>query len=113
MQTPLRITFRHIGHSPALEANIRELTGRLEKFHDRIIGCNVVVDGSSAQGKHEGKQASGHGHYAVHIEVTIPGGVINATNSPPKHLELIDAFGALRDAFENAKQQLLDFTAVH
>jgi len=113
MQTPLQITFRHMSHSSALEAAIRELTGRLDKYHDRIIGCHVVVDGSPAQGKHQSKQASGHGHYSVHIEVTVPGGAINATNSPPKHHEIVDAYGALREAFENAKRQLLDFAAAH
>ena len=113
MQTPLKITFRHLSHSAALEANIRDLTGRLEKTHDRIIGCHVVIDGPPAHGRHDGKQASGHGNYTVHIEITVPGGAINATNSSKQQHELVDVFSALRDAFDNAKRQLLDFAAVH
>jgi ribosome-associated translation inhibitor RaiA len=48
MQTPLRITFRHMRTSPAVEALVREHVERLERFHDRITGCHVVVEAPPA-----------------------------------------------------------------
>ena len=40
MQTPLRIAFRHMPPSPAVEARVREHVDRLERFHSRITGCH-------------------------------------------------------------------------
>jgi len=113
MQSPVRITFRHASRSIALEARIREHAQNLDRVHDRIIDCRVVVDGSSAHGKHEGKQSNGHGPYSVHVEITLPGGVINATNSPHSHVAFGDAYAALGEAFDNAKRQLMDFTSMN
>ena len=44
MQIPLEISFRNMDPSPAVEARIREKAAKLERFHDRIIGCTVVVE---------------------------------------------------------------------
>lgn len=43
MQTPLRLAFRHLPRSDALEARIRERAAKLEEFFARITGCRVVV----------------------------------------------------------------------
>ena len=37
--------------SAALEAKIRERTDELERFHDRITGCHVVVE--AVQSRHQ------------------------------------------------------------
>ena len=64
MQIPLQISFRNMDPSPAVEARIREKAAKLERFHDRIIGCTVVVEAphrSQNQGKGgKDKQASKH-----------------------------------------------------
>ena len=39
MQIPLQISFRNMDPSPAVEARIREKAAKLERFHDRIVGC--------------------------------------------------------------------------
>ena len=44
MPIPLQISFRNMDPSPAVEARIRKKAEKLERFHDRIIGCTVVVD---------------------------------------------------------------------
>jgi ribosome-associated translation inhibitor RaiA len=40
----LQITFRNMKVSQALEARIRELVQKLERFSSQIIRCQVVVD---------------------------------------------------------------------
>jgi hypothetical protein len=42
MQIPLQISFRNMDPSPAIEARIREKAAKLERFHDRIIGCTPL-----------------------------------------------------------------------
>lgn len=106
MQTPLRLTFRHIDSSPALEARVRDLTARLERFHDHIIGCQVVIE---APPGHAGKG----GPFAVKIEVTVPGGAINVNSAHALRPEHADVYVALRDAFDSVKRQLQDYTPVH
>ena len=49
MQTPLRIVFRHMPPSAAVEARIREHVDRLERFHSRITGCHVVISGGTSR----------------------------------------------------------------
>jgi ribosomal subunit interface protein len=106
MQTPLRLTFRHLDSSQAIEARVRDLTARLERFHDRIIGCRVVIE---APPGHSGKG----GPFAVKVEVTVPGGAINANSAHAPHPEHADVYVALRDAFDAVTRQLQDYAPVH
>ena len=103
MQTPLRITFRHTAHSQALEVRIRELTEKLERFHDRIIGCHVVIDGPAVHPENGGV-------FSAHVEVTVPGGTVNAVSAPQTHR---DAYAAVTDVFARAKRQLNEFVETH
>lgn len=106
MQTPLRLTFRHLDSSTALEARVRDLAARLERFHDRIIGCQVVIEappGHSSKG----------GPFTVKIEVTVPGGAINANSAHALHPEHADVYVALRDAFDSVARQLQNYAPVH
>jgi ribosome-associated translation inhibitor RaiA len=41
MPIRLQISFRN--PSPAIEERIRQKAEKLERFHDRIVGCTVVV----------------------------------------------------------------------
>jgi ribosomal subunit interface protein len=105
MQTPLRLTFRHVGSSPAIEARVRDLTARLERFHDRIISCRVVIEappGHSSKG----------GPFTVKVEVTVPGGAINVNSAHALHPEHADVYVALRDAFDAVTRQLQDYASV-
>jgi ribosomal subunit interface protein len=105
MQTPLRLTFRHLDSSLALEARVRQLTTRLERFHDRIIGCQVIIEAPPAH------QEKG-GAFAVKVEVTVPGGAINVNTAHALHPEHADVYVALRDAFDSVKRQLQDYAQV-
>ena len=44
MRLPLQITFRQMQPSLALDARIRELVKRLEKFSEHIMRCCVIVE---------------------------------------------------------------------
>jgi len=100
-QTVPRTTFRNADRSRALEERANELAARLSRFHDRITGCRIVIEGPSLH--HTA------GAYTVSFEVSIPGGVIHATSGQTPHPEHSDPYLALRDAFENAKRQLKSF----
>ena len=93
------ITFRHTDRSEALEERIRELAGKLMRFHDRITSCRVTVEGPS-----HGPER--HGEFQVSFDVAFPGGSVHASSGHASRTEHADPYIALRDAFENAKRQL-------
>lgn len=100
MKLPLRIGFRNMDTSPAVEAAIRERAGRLDRFFDRIIGCRVTVE---APHKHQRKGKL----YAVTIDLTVPGDEIVVNHTSPRSHAHEDVYVAIRDAF-NAATRLLE-----
>lgn len=99
MQTPLRITFRHMPSSPAVEARIREHIDRLERFHDGITGCHVVIEAPPA---HRNKGAP----FDVKIDMTVPGREIAVRSERAENEAHTDVYVALRDAFDAARRLL-------
>lgn len=88
--------------SPAIEAQIESKVKMLERFFDRTIGCEVVIE---APPHHSRK-----GHpFGVRLEISVPGGP-PVVVSHPHHdrIEHDDAYVAIRDAFNAAKRQLQD-----
>lgn len=102
MQLPLQISLRHMEPSPALEARIRELAGRLDKFSPNIMRCHVVVE-APPKHSHQG------GLFEVRIEITVPEREIVVRHSHPAHPSHENAYVALRDAFRAARRQLEDY----
>jgi len=104
MQIPLEINFRNMDPSPAVEARIREKAAKLERFHERIIGCTVVVEAPHRH-HHKGKI------YSVHIDISVPGKdhLIVDRAKPLDHAHE-DVYVAVRDAFNAAVRQLEDYT---
>lgn len=102
MQTPLQITFRHLDSSPALEARIREHVERLERFHDRITGCHVIVEAPAA---HRNKGAP----FDVKIDLSVPGSEIAVRSGQAERAEHMDVYVALRDAFDSMRRLLQDY----
>jgi ribosome-associated translation inhibitor RaiA len=94
METPLQIVMRHIEHSDALEASIRENVARLESFHPHIIGCRVAVEPLR---RHDRR---GHA-FQVRIDVRVPGKEYVATR---KHET--DVLLALHEAYHAARRQI-------
>ncbi len=96
MQLPLQIVFRDLGHSDAIEADVRQKAEKLEQFFDHILGCRVTV-GMIQKHKHQGKL------FNVRVDVTVPGAelVINRDRAE-------DVYVATRDAFDAMKRKLED-----
>jgi len=103
MQIPLEISFRNMDPSAAVEARIREKAEKLERFHDRIIGCTVVVEAPHRH-HHKGKL------YSVHIDISVPGKDLVVDRAKPLDHAHEDVYVALRDAFNAAVRQLEDYT---
>src|SRR6516225_3298425 len=102
MQVPLQVSFRHMEHSEAIEALIREKVAKLDASPDHIMGCRVVVEPA---GKHHE-----HGNlYEVRIDITVPGEEIVVTREPSEHAEYKDIQVAIRDAFDSARRRLEDY----
>jgi ribosomal subunit interface protein len=101
MQIPLQISFNNMDPSPAIEARIRKKAEKLEQFHDRIVGCRVVVEAPHRHQRH-GKL------YAVHIDLSVPGKDIFVGRAGPHDQAHEDVYVAIRDAFDAAGRQLQD-----
>lgn len=102
MQLPLQIAFRHMEHSPEIEAKIRDKSTKLDEFSDHIMSCRVVVEPA---GKHHE-----HGNlYEVRIDLTVPDEEIVVTREPSQHVAYRDIQVALRDAFDSARRKLQDY----
>jgi cold shock CspA family protein len=125
MEIPLKITFRNMAQSKAIEANIEEKVGKLESLYDGILSCRVIVEAPHRH-HHKGKA------YQVRIDITVPGDeiVINRApkrleaaksarpeelekeftenHEPSKHGAHADAYVAIRDAFNAAARKLQD-----
>jgi len=125
MTTPLKITFRNMAPSEAIEKHVREKAAKLESFCERIISCRVIVEAPHRH-HHKGKA------YQVRIDLSVPGReiVINRAptrlsavkaadgpesekdwvenHRPSKHGAHEDVYVAIRDAFSAAGRKLQD-----
>ncbi len=99
MQTNLKITFRHMPSSAAVEDVIRKHVEQLEHYFDRIVRCHVVVDTPPA---HRNKG----GPFSVHVDLTVPGREIFVNSARDDHPEHADVYVAIRDAFDAVTRQL-------
>lgn len=102
MQVPIRITFRDLPPSEALESDIRQHAEHLERLYDRITRCRVVVE-SPHRRHHQGNL------YHVRIDLTVPGGELVVNRDPHERHAHEDAYVAIRDAFTAAARQLEDY----
>lgn len=93
MQKP-QITYRGMPPSPAMDARILELAGKLEDLHPKITSCRVVVNEAD---KHKSKG----NQFEVRLDVHVPGREIVATNQRHE-----DAYAAVTAAFDVVVRQL-------
>lgn len=101
MKIPLQVSFSNMTPSDAVRARIEELSAKLERFHDRIMGCRVVVRAPNR------RQRKGR-LYHVSIDLTLPGHEIVINRDPPQHQAHEDVYVAIRDAFEAAVRRIED-----
>jgi ribosomal subunit interface protein len=91
MQIPVQVTFRNMRPSDAVEANVREKAGKLERHFERVVSCRVVVEAPHRR-QTKGKL------YNVRIDIGVPG----------KEIVVNHAGVAIRDAFNAAARRLED-----
>ena len=101
MQIPLQISFRNMDPSPDVEAMVREKAAKLNRFFERIVGCDVTIEAPHRR-HHKGKL------YKVRIDTGMPGKDVHVTQEGPKNQAHEDINVAIRDAFDAAVRQLED-----
>lgn len=102
MSMTVEITFHQVAESAALRHNIEDHAARLEKFAGNLSSCRVVVEPAERR-HHQGNR------YRVRIHLTLPGGTIDAGQTPDQDQSHEDVYVAVRDAFDAARRQLEDF----
>jgi ribosome-associated translation inhibitor RaiA len=102
MKLPLQITFRNMETSEAVEASIKKWVAKLEKVSAALISCRVVVE---APQPHKRKG----GHYHTRVDLALPGLEIVVNREPAGHHGYVDVYVSIRDAFENARHQLIEY----
>ena len=100
MGVPLQITVLNLPHSAALEARVRKIAEKLEKFHARIVSCRVNIEELR---RHRSRGRLFH----VRVDLRIPGKEIVSNHRHAK-----DPYLALRDSFLSLRRQLEDTTRV-
>jgi ribosomal subunit interface protein len=98
-----QITFRNMSVSEAVETKIRERAEALDKFFPNIVACKVVVE-STARAHQKGKL------YYLRVDLTVPGKQIVSKRHPDAHHAHEDIYVAIRDAFDEARRQLEDYS---
>ena len=102
MKLTPEITFRGFPRSEALEADVRQKLGKLDRFFEHIMSCRVILE---AGHKHHHKGNL----YHVRVVLTVPGQELVVSRDPKQHQAHEDPYVAVRDAFDAAKRQLEDY----
>lgn len=105
MDDPLEIRFHNLEPSAAMEAAIRDRVDKLERLYPRLTRCLVSVEAPHKQHR-KGNQ------YEVHVDLWVPGGHLAVTHEPHRPRDKYanpDVYTAMRDAFDVAERQLLDY----
>ncbi len=84
MQEQIKVVFRNVLQSIAVENFIHEKVAALEKIHSRIIGCQVTIEKPQKT-----KEASGL--YRVRLDITFP----------PKHEIVIKKESKISGRYQN------------
>ena len=101
MQTQPQVSFDDVPIDEAVCDAALEHIAELERFHDRITGCHVVV-------------AQPHRHHregrlwSIRVDLAVPGGEIVVNRHHQRDQGHEDVFVALRDAFAAARRRLED-----
>ena len=99
MEIPLQITFNNLPWSKAVEASIRSLAAKLDRYQQDIMNCRVVVEAPH-------KNHHLDNHYLVKISVKVLGAVLNSGYEPRAHDRDKDLNAVIRDAFDAIGRQL-------
>jgi hypothetical protein len=99
METPLKVTFHGGETSDAITRLINESVANLEHVFGRMTACHVTVEVPDRL----------NGPFAVHVRMTLPGGVdLNVDHAPKADDRFFEPQFAVNDAFRRAKRLLKD-----
>ena len=101
MTIPLQVSFQELPSSAAVKTRIEERVEKLERFHDRITGCRVVI---STPHRHQRKG----NHFDVRVDLSLPGRELVVHRDTAGAQDHDDIYIAVRDAFDAMQRQLLD-----
>lgn len=101
MEMPIKIAFRGMTSSPAVEAFVREWAAKLEGVYGRIQRCDVVVEAPHLR-RRQGNQ------YRVRVALSVPGGQLVVSRDAGVDQAHQDVYVAVRDSFQAARRQLED-----
>lgn len=99
MQVPPEMSFRDFEPSEDLRARVEDEIARLERFHDRITSCRVVVEQP-----HRSRRSGNL--YHVRIDVTVPGRELVVSRDPGDDEARRDPVVAIEQAFSAMQRQL-------
>lgn len=103
MQKPIEVTWHGIRPPEALAAHVQDRAARLERYCDRIVGCDVTLEAPVRQHhRHSGSL------YRVRIELSVPGGKLVVGRDPQKGAKHSDLYAVVDGAFREARRQLED-----
>lgn len=101
MNTHLRITYRRMEPSEALNEAIREEAEKLERFHGRITACHVTVE---LPHRHHRRGR----HFRVRVELLVPRGALVVGRDRALHYQHENPFVAVREVFQAARRRVQD-----
>jgi ribosomal subunit interface protein len=104
MAFPLRITFRDVERSDALEARVRRHADKLGTFDERIVTCRVAIEAPHRH-KHHGR------HYRVRIDLAVPGAELVADRCPDEGQGSEDVYTAVDRTFDHVARLLHEHLA--
>ena len=102
---PVKVTFRNVDQSDAVEQDIRKHAEKLAEFDNRILWCNVGVE---SDGKHRRKGRV----YRISVNVGRPGKTIVTNRAGPHNPAHADIYVAIRDAFAATTRQVEDHVRI-
>ena len=97
----LQVSFRGFEPSKGVETTIQDRAKHLERFHDRITSCRIMVE--LPHRHHETGNL-----YHVRIDLTVPGHEIVVTRDQQDNPKHADVYLAVSDAFDRAERRLQD-----
>jgi ribosome-associated translation inhibitor RaiA len=101
----VRIAFRDIERSDAVEAAIRRHADGLRTFDPRIQSCDVAVEAPHRH-KHHGRE------YRVRIDLVTPGAELVTDRSSDRDGHFHDVYAAIDEAFDRAARKLRDHVGI-
>jgi len=104
---PLEIAFHGMAHSDHIEHQVYRQAKKLERFKDTIVNARIAVEAD-----HKGSQST---DLSVKVEVKVPGSFIvgQSHGRPHTAVQNADAYGFIRDAFDNAVRRLESYIGKH